>query len=305
MHCRHFLTTYGMLPGEISGLIDLAQHYHHINNNKSLLPLNLLRGKMIATLFFEPSTRTKSSFERAVKNLGGEVVELHIGASSVVKGESILDTARTLQSMGIDALVVRHVGAGVPHFLSKGLNIPVINAGDGAHEHPTQAMLDIMTIRQEFKQLNRINVLFLGDILHSRVARSNLYAMLTLGMRVQMAGPTTLLPREMGMLGAEIVSDLDRAIADADVVYVLRIQWERQHGGFFPSLAEYRSLYGIDEKRLPFLKDTAIIMHPGPVNVGVELSLSACNSPHTRIAEQVSHGVAVRMAVLHHLLAVG
>lgn len=303
MHCRHFLTTYGMPAVEISGLLDLAQHYHHTNNHKNLLPLSLLRGKMVAALFFEPSTRTKSSFERAVKNLGGEVVELQTGTSSVVKGESILDTARTLQAMGIDALVVRHAGAGVPHFLSKGLNIPVINAGDGAHEHPTQAMLDIMTIRQEFKQLKRINVLFLGDIRHSRVARSNLYAMLTLGMRVQMAGPPTLLPREMGALGAEIVSDLDRAIADADVIYVLRIQWERQHGGLFPSLAEYRALYGIDEKRLPLLKDSAIIMHPGPVNEGVELTLPACNSLHTRIAQQVSHGVAVRMAVLHHLLA--
>jgi len=302
---KNFLGTYGLTADEIGDLLEAAQHYSAVNNDSALLPLSVLRGKMLALLFFEPSTRTKLSFERAARNLGGEVVELQTGASSVVKGESVLDTARTLQAMGVDALVVRHAAAGVPLFLARSLDIPVINAGDGAHEHPTQTLLDLLTIRQEFGRLEGLTVLLLGDIRHSRVARSNLYAMRACGMRVRLAGPPTLVPEEMTSLGAELASDLDSSLREADVVYVLRIQHERQQGGMLPSLTEYRSLYGIDERRLALLADRAIIMHPGPINIGVELTAAAYASARSRVLRQVNNGVAVRMAVLHHLLGTG
>ncbi|EEG78199.1 aspartate carbamoyltransferase catalytic subunit [Dethiobacter alkaliphilus] len=299
---NHFLSTYQMSQQEIHDLLNAAQHYHGINNGGTLLPLDTLRGKMVGLLFFEPSTRTKSSFERAAKNLGAEVVELQTASSSLVKGESVLDTARTLQAMGISALVVRHASSGIPEFLAQKLDIPVINAGDGWHQHPTQAMLDLLTIRQEYDTLAGRKVLFVGDIRHSRVARSNLFAMQAMGLKVQMAGPPTLVPPEMSALGAELVADVDLALAEADVVYLLRIQWERQQGGLLPSLAEYADYYGINNRRLELMKKEAIIMHPGPVNVGVELSAAAYDSPRSRIIKQINNGVAVRMAVLDRVL---
>lgn len=303
MEKRHFLSTWQMCSAELEDLLELARYYQGINNSDSLLPLDVLRGKMAGLLFFEPSTRTKSSFERAAKNLGADVLNLQTNASSVAKGESVLDTARTMQSLGLHALVVRHASSGVPAFLAERLQIPVINAGDGWHEHPTQALLDLLTIWQEFQTFSGLNVLFLGDIRHSRVARSNLFAMKTLGIGVQMAGPPTLVPAEMSALGAEIVSDPEQALANADVVYLLRIQWERQQGGLLSSLAEYAARYGISEERLAALREHAILMHPGPVNVGVELSAAAYASPRSRITQQVNNGVAARMAVLHRLLA--
>ena len=300
---RHFLGTYGLSADEIDSLLNLAEYYCRVNNDSASLPLEVLRGKMLANLFFEPSTRTRLSFARAAVNLGGEVVELESKMSSLVKGESVLDTALTLQAMGVNALVVRHAAAGVPAFLAHSLSIPIINAGDGAHEHPTQALLDLLTIRQEFGRLQGLTALLLGDIRHSRVARSNLYAMRTCGLRVRLAGPPTLVPEEMTRLGAELAPDVDGALREADVVYVLRIQHERQQAGMMPSLAEYRSFYGIDARRQFLLSDKAVIMHPGPINIGVELTAEVYASARSRVLRQVSNGVAVRMAVLHHLLS--
>ena len=302
MTTNHFLSTYQMSQHEIAQLLTLAQQFHAVNNQDSLLPLADLRGKMVGLLFFEPSTRTKSSFERAAKNLGADVIELQTAASSVLKGESVLDTAKTLQAMGVSALVVRHASSGIPQFLAEKLDIPIINAGDGWHQHPTQALLDLLTIQQEYGTLEGRKVLLVGDIRHSRVARSNLFAMQAMGMKVQMAGPPTLVPQSMAALGAEIVDDFEGALADAEVVYLLRIQWERQQGGLLPSLGEYATFYGIDNRRLALLPERAIIMHPGPVNVGVELSAEAYASPQARIIKQINNGVAVRMAVLHRLL---
>ncbi|MBS3886698.1 MAG: aspartate carbamoyltransferase catalytic subunit [Dethiobacter sp.] len=303
MKGRSFLSTANLSSTELGELLSLAQDYCGINNNHKLLPLDLLRGKMIAPLFFEASTRTKVSFERAARNLGAELIDLQIGASSLIKGESVLETAKTLQAMAIDALVVRHASSGLPLFLAENLHIPVINAGDGWHEHPTQALLDLLTIFQEFGSFAGLNVLFMGDIRHSRVARSNLFAMQTMGISVRMAGPPTLVPPEMKALGAEIVADIDQAVAAADVVYLLRIQWERQQSGFVSSLSEYSQLYGMGEERLALMKDHAILLHPGPANVGVELSAAAYAWPRSRIEVQVNNGVAARMAVLHRLLA--
>lgn len=303
MKGRSFLSTAKMCRAELERLLSLAQDYCGINNNHKLLPLTLLRGRMIAQLFFEASTRTKVSFERAARNLGADLIDLQTGASSVTKGESVLETAKTLQAMGMDALIVRHASSGLPLFLADNLHIPVINAGDGWHEHPTQALLDLLTIFQEFASFAGLNVLFLGDIRHSRVARSNLFAMQTMGINVRMAGPPTLVPPEMKALGAEIVFDIDQAVAEADVVYLLRIQWERQQSGFVSSLPEYSKLYGMGEERLALLQEHAILLHPGPANVGVELSAAAYASPRARIETQVNNGVAVRMAVLHQLLA--
>lgn len=301
MH-RNFLSTAELSVEELNELLTLCRHYSDVNNNNRLLPITILRGKMIALLFFEPSTRTKSSFERAARNLGAELFDLQTAASSAVKGESVLDTAKTLQAMGMSALIVRHASSGIPQFLADNLGIPVVNAGDGWHEHPTQALLDLLTIFQEFGSFAGLNVLLLGDIRHSRVARSNLFALQTLGVRVRMAGPPTLVPQEMKALGAEIVSDINQAVSEADVVYLLRIQWERQQGGYIPSSQEYASLYGVGEERLALMQDHAILLHPGPVNVGVELSAAAYASPRSRIFAQVKNGVVARMAVLHRLL---
>jgi aspartate carbamoyltransferase catalytic subunit len=303
MKGRSLLSTANLSCTELSNLLSLAEKYCSVNNNSRLLPHTLLRGKMIAPLFFEASTRTKVSFERAARNLGADLIDLQIGASSIIKGESVLETARTLQAMAIDALIVRHASSGLPAFLAENLHIPVINAGDGWHEHPTQALLDLLTIFQEFRSFAGLNVLFLGDIRHSRVARSNLFAMRTLGISVRMAGPPTLVPPEMKALGAEIVTDIDRAVAEADVVYLLRIQWERQQSGFVSSLSEYSKFYGMGEERLSLMQSHAILLHPGPANVGVELSAAAYAWPRSRIEAQVNNGVAARMAVLHQILA--
>lgn len=299
----HLTGIYDMKAEKIEEVLELAQHYCIINNNEQQLPLNVLRGKMVGLLFFEPSTRTKASFYRAAKNLGADVIDLQAGASSVAKGESVLDTAVNLRAMGLNALVVRHTSAGIPDFLAHNIDIPVINAGDGAHEHPTQALLDLLTIKQEFGRFAGLNVLIMGDILHSRVARSNIFAMSRLGINVSLAGPATLVPQALSSLGVNIVCDVDDALAAADIVYMLRIQKERQRGGLLPSLSEYAALFGVNERRLPLLQKHAIIMHPGPVNLGIELTASACFSSHSRITTQVNNGVAVRMAVLHLLLS--
>jgi len=258
-----------------------------------------LRGKTVCNLFFENSTRTRTSFEIAAKRLSADVVNFNVATSSVAKGESLLDTARTIQAMGVDFIVMRHSCPGAPHLLSRRLNMSVINAGDGAHEHPTQGLLDVFTMREKKGRIAGLKVAIVGDILHSRVARSNIWALSKLGAKVSLVGPATLVPREFKKLGCEICYDLQAGIRDADVINLLRIQLERQRKNLFPSIREYRLLYGLTRERLKWARPDALIMHPGPVNRGVEISQEVADGEHSVIAEQVTNGIAVRMAVLY------
>lgn len=263
-----------------------------------------LRGKTVVNLFFEPSTRTRISFELAAKRLSADVVNLSATTSSVVKGETLKDTALTIKALGADFVVIRHSSAGVPHFLSRLLNISVINAGDGANEHPTQALLDLFTILSHKKKIKGLIVAIIGDITHSRVARSNIYTLTKLGAQVRVICPPTLMPAEVQNLGIEVYDDIEAGLEKADVVMTLRLQLERQSKGFFPSLEEYFYLYGLTSERLKFAKDNAIVMHPGPMNRGVEIESEVADGPQSVILEQVTNGLAVRMAVLYLLAGV-
>lgn len=261
--------------------------------------LPTLRGLNIINLFMEPSTRTRVAFEIAEKRLSADCTTITGNASSLVKGESLRDTAQVIRALNADMIVIRHSAAGSPRYLSEILDIPIINAGDGAHEHPTQALLDTFTMREKLGDLKGKNVTILGDILFSRVARSNIWALNKLGARVTLSGPATLVPRTFETFGVEICYDLRTALANADVVMLLRIQHERQTSTHFPSLAEYRSMYGLDRERASWLKPDAIIMHPGPINRGVELDSSLADSDRSVILEQVTNGIVTRMAVLY------
>ncbi|MGB9856760.1 MAG: aspartate carbamoyltransferase catalytic subunit [Dictyoglomaceae bacterium] len=264
-----------------------------------------LRGRTICTLFYEPSTRTRTSFELAAKYLSADTISISISVSSVQKGESLLDTVKTLEAMGIDALIVRHSSSGVPHFLAENLSCSVINAGDGMHEHPTQALLDVYTVFEKKKRVDNLKIAIIGDIMHSRVARSNIYAWKTLGSKVYVCGPATLIPPGIEDLGVEINYNVDEAIEDADIIYVLRLQLERQRKGLFPSLREYHLLFGITAERLKKAKVDVLVMHPGPMNRGVEISSEVADSTYSVINEQVTNGVAVRMALLYLILGGG
>ena len=261
-------------------------------------------GKTVCNLFFENSTRTRTSFEIAAKRLSADVVNFNLATSSVAKGESILDTARTIQAMGVDYIIMRHSCPGAPHMLSQRVNMSVINAGDGAHEHPTQGLLDTFTIKDRKGKIEGLKIAIVGDILHSRVARSDVYALTRLGAKVSLVGPSTLVPQWFRTLGCEIHNDLKTGIKDADVINLLRIQLERQQSNLFPSIREYRLLYGLDQERMAWAKPDALIMHPGPVNRGVEISQGVADGPQSVIDEQVTNGIAVRMAILY-LLAGG
>ncbi len=262
-----------------------------------------LRGKTVVNLFFEPSTRTRTSFEVAAKRLSTDVINFSVPTSSVVKGEGLIDTALTIQALGADFVVVRHSSSGVPHLLAGHLNASVINAGDGTNEHPTQALLDAFTIKRHKGGFEGLKVAIVGDILHSRVARSNLRCLRKLGAEVRLVGPPTLLPESYKQEGALLYYDMDEALRGVDVVMMLRIQRERQDGGFFPSVNEYHRFWGLTPKRLSLLKKDAIVMHPGPMNRGIEIASEVADSPRSVITEQVTNGIAVRMAVLY-LLAV-
>ncbi len=264
-----------------------------------------LRGRVVVNLFYEPSTRTRTSFELAAKAMSADVVNIAVAQSSVAKGESLVDTARTLRSLGADFVVIRHRSAGAPHLVARTISASVINAGDGANEHPTQALLDLYTIRRRKGRLEGLRVLVAGDILHSRVARSNLWGLLAVGARVGVVGPSTLVPPEVDQLGVRRFDDFDEALAWADVVNVLRIQRERQVRGYLPSLREYRQRWGLTAQRLKRLKPDLLILHPGPANVGVEIDEPVMTDPRSAIAEQVTNGVAVRMAVLYLLAGRG
>ena len=261
-----------------------------------------LRGRMVVNLFFEASTRTRFSFETAEKWLSADSLNFAAKGSSVEKGESLLDTARNLQAMSPDLIVIRHGSPGVPHFLSRHLKAGVVNAGDGAHEHPTQALLDALTIRQRLGGLEGLRVAICGDIAHSRVVRSNIWLLTKMGAKVVVCGPPTLLPERIGAMGVEVTTDFDQALEGADVVMMLRMQLERQGMSLFPSIREYFRLYGLDAKRLARAKPGAIVMHPGPMNRGVEIASDIADSDRSVILDQVSNGVAVRMAVLYLLL---
>jgi aspartate carbamoyltransferase catalytic subunit len=274
-----------------------AQFKQTLGRSQKKLPT--LRGKTILNLFIEPSTRTRIAFEIAAKRLSADVTLVEKAASSLVKGESLRDTAQVVQALNADMIVIRHSAAGSPLYLGRILDIPVINAGDGAHEHPTQALLDTFTMIEKLGSVEGRKVTILGDILFSRVARSNIWALLKLGAHVTVAGPATLVPQEFENFGVTVCHDLKTALTDADVVMLLRIQHERQSSTHFPSLGEYKSLFGLSSERASLLKPGALIMHPGPVNRGVELDSSLADGPQSTILDQVTNGIVTRMAVLY------
>lgn len=292
-----------LTPDEIKLILDTASGFKDVLA-RDIKKVPALRGKTVVNLFFEPSTRTRTSFELAAKRLSTDVINFSVPASSVVKGETLQDTALTIQALGSDFVVIRHSSAGVPHLLSRTLKASVINAGDGANEHPTQALLDLFTIRSHKKKIKGLTVTIIGDIAHSRVARSNIYALTKLGANVRLVCPPTLRPAEIERLGVEVFESIEEGIRDADVVMTLRLQLERQSKGFLPSLDEYFNLYGLTSERLKLAKTDAIVMHPGPMNRGVEIASDVADRPQSVILEQVTNGLAVRMAVLYLLSGV-
>jgi aspartate carbamoyltransferase catalytic subunit len=286
---------------DILKILDTAETFRDVSR-REVKKVPTLRGKTVINLFFEASTRTRTSFELAAKRLSADAINISISTSSVTKGETLLDTAKNLDAMQPDAIVIRHSSAGAPHLLAKHSDAAVVNAGDGANEHPTQALLDAMTIRDRKGRIEDLNVAIIGDILHSRVARSNLYLLTKLGARVKVFGPRTLLPPEfLGLVenNFEIASSLENALENADVVMILRIQKERQDSAFFPSMKEYSIHYGLTQARLNLAKEDAIVLHPGPMNRGVEISSDIADSSRAFILNQVENGLAIRMAVLY------
>jgi aspartate carbamoyltransferase catalytic subunit len=285
---------------EIIGVLDTAASMKEIAA-REIKKVPTLRGKTVVNLFYESSTRTRTSFEIAGKWLSADVINFSASGSSADKGESLLDTARNIEAMSPDVVVVRHQAAGAPALLARHLRCGVVNAGDGAHEHPTQALLDLMTIREKKGHLEGLNVTIVGDITHSRVARSDIYGMRKMGITVTVAGPPTLIPAQCQELGVKVSHRLEEAIAHADVIMMLRLQHERMQGGFIPSLREYSRVWGLSLAKLEHCRPDVLIMHPGPVNRGVELAPEVADSAYSVILDQVSNGVAVRMAVLYML----
>ena len=288
-------------PEEIYFILDTAKSFRQILD-RSIKKVPTLRGKTVANLFFEPSTRTRISFELAAKRLNADVVSFSSSTSSVVKGESLLDTVKNIMAMRVDCFILRHPTPGAPHILAKNLPISVINAGDGSHEHPTQALLDLYTIREKRGKFKDLQVVIIGDIAHSRVARSDIWALSKLGAKVRICGPPTLIPPQIEKMGVKVFYSVKEAIRGVDVVMMLRIQKERQNKCFFPSLREYREFFSLNEERLGLAKSGAMLMHPGPVNRGIELPVSLADGKRSVILNQVTNGIAVRMAVLYLLL---
>ncbi|MCA0318505.1 MAG: aspartate carbamoyltransferase catalytic subunit [Proteobacteria bacterium] len=297
---RHLLGIEGLSPQEITGLLDLAEEFVTLNRQVEK-KRTTLRGRTQINLFFEASTRTQSSFELAGKRLGADVMNMSVAQSSIKKGETLIDTALTLNAMHPDILIMRHAASGAVELLSKKVDCSVVNAGDGTHEHPTQALLDALTIRRNKGRLERLTVAICGDILHSRVARSNIILLNAMQARVRAIGPSTLLPAAAERLGVEVYRDMQEGLKDVDIVMMLRLQRERMNGSFVPSVQEYFHFYGLDEAKLRYAKPDALVMHPGPMNRGVEISTSVADGAQSLIREQVEMGVAVRMAVLEAL----
>jgi len=298
---KHLLAIEGLEPPHLADLLDLAESYALLNRSGKT-QRDLLKGRTLINLFFEDSTRTRTSFELAGKRLGADVINMSVSTSSVNKGETLLDTASTLNAMHCDLLVVRHGQSGAPSLLSQKVDAAVINAGDGTHEHPTQALLDALTIRRHKGRLEGLVVAICGDIAHSRVARSNMHLLTTMGSRVRVVGPPTLIPAESARLGVEVFHDMKAGLAGADVVMMLRLQRERMSGGMVPSAREFFRFYGLDAEKLAHAKPDSIVMHPGPMNRGVEIDSAIADHPtRSVIGEQVEMGVACRMAVLDML----
>jgi aspartate carbamoyltransferase catalytic subunit len=298
---RDLLGIRNISADEIIGILDTAENFSEIST-REVKKVPALRGKTIINLFFEASTRTRTSFELAAKRLSADAVNISIAASSVSKGETLLDTALNLDAMAPDCIVVRHSSAGVPHQLAKVSRAAIVNAGDGSNEHPTQALLDAMTIREHKKTIAGLEVAIIGDILHSRVARSNIHLLTKLGAKVRVAGPRTLVPVDFQHLvekDLQVCPHIEDAIAGADVVMILRIQRERQDSAYFPTLSEYAIHYGLTNERLDLANKDAIVLHPGPMNRGIEISSDIADSSRSLILDQVKYGVAVRMAVLY------
>lgn len=296
---KDLLSVESLSKEEIELLLKTAESFKEIST-REVKKVPALRGKTIANLFFENSTRTRTSFEVAAKRLSADTIGFSSQSSSTAKGESLTDTAKNIEAMHVDTIVMRHSSSGSAEFLARQVKAGVINAGDGIHEHPTQGLLDIFTIKEHKKTLEGIRVCLVGDILHSRVARSNIWGLTKLGAKVTVCGPPTLIPAKIEELGVTVEYDLDKALEGQDVLNILRIQLERQQGAFFPSIREYAAEYGITAEKLKRAKKDVILMHPGPINRGVELSSEVADGPHSVILEQVTNGVAVRMAVLFH-----
>ncbi len=295
---RHLLAIEGMHPPEIAFLLDLAESYVLLNRSGKT-QRDLLRGRTLINLFYEDSTRTRTSFELAGKRLGADVINMSVSTSSVNKGETLLDTAATLNAMRCDLLVVRHDQSGAPNLLAQKVSSAVINAGDGTHEHPTQALLDALTLRRRRGTLEGLLVAICGDIMNSRVARSNIHLLGTMGCRVRVIGPPTLIPAAAASLGVEVFHDMEAGLRGVDVIMMLRLQRERMSRSLVPSAREYFRFFGLDAEKLSWAKPDALVMHPGPMNRGVEIDSAVADDPaHSVIAEQVEMGVAVRMAVL-------
>ncbi len=297
---RHLLGLEGVPASDISLILDTAESFREVLDRK-IKKVPTLRGITILNLFYEASTRTRISFELAEKRLSADTVNFSTSTSSVKKGESLRDTVQNIEAMKIDMVVVRHGSTGAPYFLTQCMDSNIINAGDGAHEHPTQALLDMYTIRQKYGKLDGLRVVLVGDVKHSRVIRSNIWGLKTMGASVALCGPATLMPYEIEQLGCDVYTDIDEALDGADVVNVMRIQLERQQSGLFPSQREYTNLFGINKERLKRLRKNYTIMHPGPMNRGVEITSEVADGPRSVILEQVTNGQAVRMAVLYLL----
>lgn len=295
---KHILGLEEMTPEEITHILDTAVSMKEVSS-REVKKVPVLKGTTVVNLFLEPSTRTRASFEIAEKRLSADVLNFSLSQSSIVKGETLLDTARNLEAMGASIIVIRHSMSGAPWFLARELNSSIINAGDGSHEHPSQALLDLFTVRERKKRIRGIKILIVGDILHSRVARSNIWGFGKLGAEVRVAGPPTMIPPKIEEMGAKVYFSLTEAIRGVDVIMMLRIQSERQEGAIFPSLREYSKFYGLTRERLALADDDVLVMHPGPINRGVELASEVADCSRSVILDQVANGIAVRMAMLY------
>ncbi|MBN2366409.1 MAG: aspartate carbamoyltransferase catalytic subunit [Calditrichaeota bacterium] len=298
LQSKHLLGLDGTTREDIVTILETAKSFREVLD-RPIKRLPTLQGKTVVNLFYEPSTRTRISFELAEKRLSADIVSFSASNSSVKKGETLIDTVKNIEAMKIDMVVVRHGSPGAPHLLSRALQSHIINAGDGGHEHPTQALLDMFTIHQKLGSLEGKTVGLVGDISHSRVALSNIYGLRKMGARIILCGPSTLIPREIEKLGVEIYFNIDEIIPQVDVLNILRLQLERQREALFPSLREYHNYFGITRERLENASKPILIMHPGPMNRGIEISSDVADSEHSVILEQVTNGVAVRMAVLY------
>jgi aspartate carbamoyltransferase catalytic subunit len=301
--CKHLLGLGEPSIEDIQTILDTAESFREVLD-RPIKRLATLQGKTVVNLFYEPSTRTRISFELAEKRLSADIINFSASTSSVKKGETLIDTVKNIESMKIDMIVVRHSSPGAPHLLARVTDANIINAGDGGHEHPTQALLDMFTIRRKVGKLNGTTVCMVGDISHSRVAMSNIIGLNKMGARVMVCGPSTLIPREIEKLGVEVYHNVDEIIPQVDVLNILRLQLERQREALFPSLREYHNYFGITKERLENATKPIVIMHPGPMNRGIEITSNVADSEHSVILEQVTNGVAVRMAILF-LLAGG